>query len=502
MVFSSTIFLFLFLPVVLALYFLSPKKARNLFLLIASLFFYSWGETWFVLVMLFSTVTDYLCGLAIAGGFTDRIGKPLEQLPEGSARSRPQKAALFASVLVNLSVLGIFKYFYFILGNYNSLAGAAGLAGMKWETTLQITLPLGISFYTFQSMSYTIDVYRGKVCATRNFLNFSCFVTLFPQLVAGPIVRYRDIAESLVKRAVGLEGFACGARRFIIGLGKKVLIANIAAVPADVIFALPQDQLTCGLAWLGAVSYTLQIYFDFSGYSDMAIGMGRMFGFTFPENFNFPYAADSIRDFWRRWHISLSRWFQDYLYIPLGGSRMSNARTYANLTTVFFLCGLWHGASWTFVVWGLYHGAFLVIERTGFGRVLARLPFPLRHAYTLLAVIVGWVLFRAESFPQAMAFLQAMAGFAQGTGTDYYVEMFLSNARLLAMAAGAIGSMPLIPALARWRERIAQERSGFFGIAREATFSLGGVVILALILLGSALQLSASTHNPFIYFRF
>ncbi|MHC4946138.1 MAG: MBOAT family O-acyltransferase [Planctomycetota bacterium] len=506
MVFSSIIFLFLFLPVVLVVYYALTTPARlfsrrigikvgNILLFASSLFFYTWGEKWFVLVMLFSTLVDYCCGLIISGGWK-RTGAPIEQLERGGQRRGAQKAALVASIVTNLSVLGFFKYFNFGMDNVFAFADLVGWEWLKWNDVIQVTLPLGISFYTFQSLSYTIDVYRGETRATRDVIDFCCFVTFFPQLVAGPIVRYRDIAAQLVSRVVTQDGFAYGVSRFIIGLGKKVLVANTVAVAADGIFAIPDQHLTCELAWLGILCYTLQIYFDFSGYSDMAIGLGRMFGFTFLENFNYPYIARSVRDFWRRWHMSLSRWFRDYLYIPLGGNRASMKRIYFNLVMVFFLCGLWHGASWTFVVWGLYHGLFLVVERVGFERWTSRLPRALQHLYVLMVAICGWVLFRSETFSQAMNFFQAMAGAGEGTGKVYYMAQYLEPDLLLAMAAGVLFSAPVIP----WLSRMYDQHLA--GRTLEALGHLGKLLVLSALLIASILSLSSGTHNPFIYFRF
>ncbi|MBE7560727.1 MBOAT family protein [bacterium] len=491
MVFSSTVFLFLYLPAVLFGYFLLPGALRNLWLLLASLFFYFWGENWFVFIMSLSILIDYVAGLMISGGW--RPGAPLEPLPPGP-RTRLQKAGLVLSLVGNLSLLGFFKYFNFAVDNYNAAVTALGLSGLAWTDPMRVILPLGISFYTFQSMSYTIDVYRGKVAATRRFLRFACFVSMFPQLVAGPIVRYRDVAEQLVHRTVSLEGFAAGVRRFIIGLGKKVLIANVAATGADAVFALPAPDLTPGLAWLGVACYTLQIYFDFSGYSDMAIGMGLMFGFKFPENFNYPYISHSIREFWQRWHMTLSFWFRDYLYIPLGGSRVP-PRVYFNLVAVFFLCGLWHGAAWNFVVWGLYHGAFMVLERWGLEAWIARRPQPLRYAYVMLVVMVGWVLFRADTLGYAATFLSAMFGLSQGTG-HYYPALYLNNHLRLILAIGALGSTPVLPMLRVWLTETPSSRLARFVLEGA------GIVGLALIFAGSAMALAAGTHNPFIYYRF
>ncbi len=501
MVFSSVIFLFLFLPVVLAIYHLlflpvsighksSPfwRHVSNLFLLCASLLFYFWGENWLVWIVIVSTLVDYFCGLLISGAF--HKGR-VEQLVEHAPKTKVQRAGLILSICSNLAFLGFFKYFNFGIDNLNAVLPEA------WRLTnvIRVTLPLGISFYTFQSMSYTIDVYRGHVKATRNLIDFACYVTLFPQLVAGPIVRYCDVARQLVHRTMNLHLFASGVTRFVLGLGKKVLIANTVAQSADKIFALPSQELTTPLAWIGIVCYTLQIYFDFSGYSDMAIGLGRMLGFEFLENFNYPYIARSIQAFWRRWHISLSTWFRDYLYIPLGGSRKSNGQTIFNLITVFFLCGLWHGASWTFVVWGLFHGFFIVIERVGLEKWLKRLPRVLQHIYTLSVVMTGWLLFTSESLSKTALFFKALWGFAPSHAPLFAQEYFSTDIRL-AILCGTLFSAPLLP----WIQRNVAKGSNIKGIA--ITCDILKVAGLTLILLFSTLSLAAGTHNPFIYFRF
>ena len=512
MVFSSITFLFLFLPVVLTLYHLLflPvtlgwkskiwRRLSNLFLLFTSLFFYFWGEDFLVWIIIASTLIDYICGLLISGGYR---GGEICQLKPDQPRTRLQKTGLVLSICSNLAFLGFFKYFNFGVYNYNRAVGLVGFESLQWQDAIWITLPLGISFYTFQSMSYTIDVYRGQVKATRNLIDFACYVTLFPQLVAGPIVRYRDVACELVSRKVGSEQFASGVSRFTIGLAKKVLIANTVAVGADQVFALPESELNFSLAWFGVICYTLQIYFDFSGYSDMAIGLGRMFGFNYLENFNYPYVAQSIQDFWRRWHISLSTWFRDYLYIPLGGSRGSAPRTYANLVTVFFLCGFWHGASFTFIAWGLYHGFFLVLERVGLLRFMAKSPRWVRHVYAILVVMGGWVLFRcAGKFAQAMAFYKAMIGIGEGTGVEYGLDMHLTPDIALAILLGIVFSAPILPFVNRWmRERIdAMDPLG--KALGQLGFSSVRVIGLSLLFGLSAMWLSAGTHNPFIYFRF
>ena len=387
----------------------------------------------------------------------------------------------------------VFKYTNFIVDGVNALLGPLGLPALA---NPPIALPIGISFFTFHALSYVIDVYRRDAAALRNPFDIGLYISLFSQLVAGPIIRYHDIAHQLHDRTVTRSMFARGVERFIVGLGKKVLIANTLAVPADLIFSLPPDQLTAPVAWFGVLCYTLQIYFDFSGYSDMAIGLGLMFGFRFLENFNYPYISRSITEFWRRWHISLSNWFRDYLYIPLGGNRVPLRRVYLNLVTTFFLCGLWHGASVNFVIWGLYHGAFLVVERMGATRWMAN-PWaaPLRHVYVLVVVMVSWVFFRAGTLPEATAVLKAMAGMGSATSLSGSLGMYVDTERLLALAAGIVGATPILPAIKNW---IARSPS------RAVAAGAGVVELVALpaIFLASAMLLAAGTYNPFIYFRF
>jgi alginate O-acetyltransferase complex protein AlgI len=476
MVFSSPVFLFLFLPAVLAAYALAPRPLRNAVLLAASLVFYAWGEPRFVLVMLASIAVNYLLALGVAAAPGPRLAG----------------LGLALAVAANLALLGWFKYAAFAAVTLNQ---GLALLGQDPLAVPRVVLPIGISFFTFQALSYVIDVARRQVPAQRNPLTLALYIALFPQLVAGPIVRYRDVARQLEARPHGLERFALGVRRFAVGLGKKVLVANTLAGPADAVFALAPGELTPAVAWLGALCYAGQIYFDFSGYSDMAIGLGHLFGFHFLENFAHPYTARSLTDFWRRWHISLSTWFRDYLYIPLGGSRTTPGRVYRNLAVVFLLCGLWHGASWTFAAWGLYHGAFLVLERRGLGAVLAAAPRPLQHAYALLVVVAGWVLFRAPSLGHAVRYLAAMAGQPVGGGLPDTVAAYLTPPVALALLAAAVGSGPLLGRLARWeRERASPG-------ARLALRAAGDAGLL-LVLLAAAAQLAAGTHNPFIYFRF
>ena len=489
MVFSTAVFLFRFLPCVLLVYVLlcagarllrrSPWPVANLWLLLASLFFYAWGERERVLLMLASILGNWVFGLWVHGR------------REAGATRVPVALAL----LFNLGLLGWFKYANFFVENVEALTGDE----LTWT---RVVLPIGISFFTFQALSYVIDVARGDAPVQRNPLHFATYVALFPQLVAGPIVRYRDVALQLVDRRIGLAEFTSGARRFSIGLAKKVLVANTVAGLADVAFdSVPGAQLSPALAWAGALAYTVQIYFDFSGYSDMAIGLGRMFGFRFLENFRWPYASASVTEFWRRWHISLSSWFRDYLYIPLGGNRRGSFRTGLHLVTVFFLCGLWHGASWNFVVWGLFHGAFLVIERVGLGAWLERRPRLLRHAYTLLVAVVGWVFFRAESLPRALEHLSAMAFLQAGEPAAWPLGLYLERPVLLALVLGLCGSLPWAPALGRKVGAWADDARAWVRLAHWKLELLGGLA-LVLALLASAARLAADTYNPFIYFRF
>ena len=507
MVFSSIIFLFAYLPLVLLVYHLIflPvwrgstrtiwRHSGNAFLLVMSLLFYFWGEKNRVWIFIATVALDYFCALLIAGAVGN---EHYAQLTPGSPRTRFQKSTLAVSVCSNLALLGFFKYFSLGVDSYNAIVWKLGIPSASWDSAPNVLLPLGISFIVFHSMSYTIDVYRGYVKATRNLVDYACYVLMFPQLVAGPIVRYSLVARQLIERRMSSEIFASGVGRFVTGLSKKVLIANNVSSVADRIFSAPLNVLDFNTAWIGVFAYTLQIYFDFSGYSDMAVGLGRMFGFDLPMNFNYPYAAISVRDFWRRWHISLSTWFRDYLYVPMGGNRKPGSRTYTNLLTVFFLCGLWHGAKWTFVAWGLYHGSFLIIERLGLGDRIERVRY-LRHAYSLLVVMLGWVLFRSDSLDQMLAFMRAMAGMAHVT-TAYPVQWFLTPDFVLAAIAGVIFSAPAAPVLLRFVENHVRnaERPRLYGVI----FSTLRVAGAGAAMFACAAALASGTHNPFIYFRF
>ena len=483
MLFTEPTFLFLFLPVLLGLYFLPWQRHRNWLLLAASVVFYAKGGGWFTYLIGTSIVFNYCAAL-----WVDRY----RGTPRGTWILR-------GAIATNLLVLGIFKYANFVVDNVNAGLTAFAVAPIHAPHVL---LPIGISFFTFHAISYVVDVHRRDAVAQKRPVEAALYLLLFPQLIAGPIIRYRDIASQLAHRVVRSDDFAYGIRRFVIGLGKKMLIANILAGPADQIFSMPFAELDAAHAWLAVVCYTLQIYFDFSGYSDMAIGLGRMFGFRFPENFNYPYISRSIQEFWRRWHLSLSAWFRDYVYVPLGGNRVSRSRLYLNLVTVFFLCGLWHGASWTFVVWGLFHGAFLVIERVGLAARLKTLPAVFQHAYALAIAMVGWVFFRADTFAGAAAMLRAMAGLGAGRPTIYAVSWYLTPEILLALGAGIVASTPIAPALARWWA----ERDASASRAGEPVLgwipSALGTAALAVLLAASVMLIAARTYNPFIYFRF
>ena len=396
MVFSSHVFVFYFLPLALLLYYIVPRKGKHLALTLMSYFFYGWTNPYFIFLMLTSTIIDYFCGLVIVEQFGSGWKKPVKLLEKRGTRSRAQKIALVISITANLSLLGFFKYFNFGVDSYNALMSAVGMDFAQWELFLRITLPLGISFYTFQSMSYTIDVFKGEAKAIKNFTDFACYVSMFPQLVAGPIIRFHEIANQMISRTHTLQKFSRGIAFFSLGMAKKILIANPMGKVADLCF----DAATVSTldSWFGVSSYSFQIYFDFSAYSDMAIGIGLMLGFVFPKNFNRPYISQSITEVWQRWHLSLSHWLRDYLYIPLGGNKKGERRTYVNLATVMLLGGLWHGSSWNFVVWGAIHGGMLAIERLrGKESFYSRLPKQVRIGITYVIMLISWVFFRAKN---------------------------------------------------------------------------------------------------------
>lgn len=482
MLFTEPLFLFLFLPLLLAAYYVSPGRVRNLILIGASLIFYVAGEKLFSWVLILSVLLNYFAARAL----------------DGAADARARRRALFLGVASNLLLLVIFKYTNFLAGNLDHLLAQLRLPLLSLAP---VHLPIGISFFTFMGISYLVDVHRRQIKAQNDISNFALYIMLFPHLIAGPIVRYGDIAKEIVSRRTTREGFAEGVRRFTVGFGKKMLLANTLALPADTIFALAPNETSAGLAWLGAICYALQIYYDFSGYTDMALGLARMFGFHFPENFNYPYYSASITEFWRRWHISLSTWFRDYLFFPLGVRRPA-WRIYLNLLIVFFLCGLWHGASWNFVVWGLFHGAFLVIERAGLLKALEKAPQPLRHAYAMLAVVVGWVFFRAQTLPKALDYLGAMSGLTSGVEPFYTPSFLLSGEVILALMIGLTGCLPVVPALRRQQERLAAKLSGMAGLIFDGGMTAAHAALIALVFVAAATQSAAGTYSPFIYFRF
>ena len=468
MVFSSILFLCIFLPVVIGVSFLLPVRLRNFWLLLGSLVFYAWGEPRYILLMAATALLDYLAGLLLG-----RAEKP-------SAR----RAVLVTALVLNLGSLCFFKYTDFLIGNLNSLFGGS-------LQLLGLALPVGISFYTFQTLSYVIDVYRRQVAVQKNFLDFFLYVSLFPQLIAGPIVRYSDVEHELHRRSVSVDGFAHGAIRFCVGLGKKVLLAN----PAGALYESAR-ALTIGGegsvlgGWLLAIAFTFQIYFDFSGYSDMAIGMGEMLGFRFPENFRYPYEAESVTDFWRRWHITLSTWFREYLYIPLGGNRKGKGRQIFNLLVVWALTGIWHGAGWNFLLWGLYFFLLLTLEKLFLLRVLEKLPGFFRHLLALLAIVFGWVLFSSESLREVGKIAASMVGVGTPLFTDGALYLLRGGIALLLLCA--VGSTHFPAKLPALLEEKGQAKTVFICRAVGA---------LALLIL-SVCFLAGDSYNPFLYFRF
>lgn len=455
MVFSGLVFLFLFLPASLLLYYVCPARFRNLVMLLVSLVFYAWGEPKYILIMIFSAVFDYVNGRLI--GFFDAKGK------RGASR-----AVMIVSAAGNLAILGTFKY-------------AGGFLGLA--------LPIGISFYTFQTMSYTIDVYRGEVEPQRSFISFAAYVTMFPQLIAGPIVRYRTVEKQLERRMLSIDKFADGVRRFIVGLAKKVMLANMAGKLWEYASASPADERTALMCWLGAAGFTFQIYFDFSGYSDMAIGLGKMFGFDYEENFRYPYMQKSITGFWRTWHISLGTWFREYVYIPLGGNKKGVPRQLLNILIVWGLTGIWHGASWNFLVWGLYFALFLITEKLFLGRALSKAPKALGHIYMMLAVIIGWVIFAVEDFGKMGAYLAGMFGTGGLAGKEALYAL-IKFAPLLAVLAIGCTDFPskLAGKFIRWAKPPVRA-------------VLSNLFILAVFLVCIGLIVGDS-YNPFLYFRF
>uniref|UniRef100_Q07IQ0 Probable alginate O-acetylase AlgI n=1 Tax=Rhodopseudomonas palustris (strain BisA53) TaxID=316055 RepID=Q07IQ0_RHOP5 len=475
MLFSSSFFIFFFLPITLLIYAATPGiRLKNTILLVASVLFYWLGEKIYIAILFISILQNYAFGILISR----------------HVNARPRLTILVVGIVSNLTILAYYKYFEFF-------TTTAGLSSELLTKIAPHHLPLGISFFTFQAIAYLVDIHRRDVVPQRNLIDYALFKAFFPQLIAGPIVRYQTVSRQLKRRRMTFVSFAAGAELFSIGLAKKVLVANSVAGPADQVFAQPPHDLTAPVAWLGIICYTLQIYFDFSGYTDMAIGLGRMFGFRLPKNFNYPYVAQSIQDFWRRWHITLSTWFRYYLYIPLGGNRNGVVRTQINLILVFLLCGLWHGASWNFVVWGAYHGFFLSLERTRFGRFLKFLPTNARIVYALLVVMIGWVFFRAADLEHAFAYIRAM----MDIGTPTFVE---PNKSFFAFASSETFFWIFVGFVCATRVPATFARIGHRGLARWATpaadFVRAFLVLGGLTLCSS--YLLSGTYNPFIYFRF
>lgn len=476
MVFSSINFLFYFLPCILLAYYITPGKWRNLTLFLGSLFFYAWGEPIYVGLMIFSSLVDYANGLWIARN-----------------REHPKKAKLFLllSVLVNLSLLGFFKYADFFIANFNQW--------FQWHLPLlQLPLPIGISFYTFQTMSYTIDVYRNQTPVQKNFLAFATYVSLFPQLIAGPIVRYQDVANQMLGRKESVSLFAAGIEKFLIGLGKKVLIANNIGFVWNEIQKIPLETMSVATAWLGILAFSLQIYFDFSGYSDMAIGLGKMFGFTFPENFRYPYISKNISEFWRRWHISLGTWFREYVYIPLGGNRCSKLKQYRNIFVVWFLTGFWHGANWNFIFWGLYFGIIIMLEKAFLLKWLDRMPGWVQHSYALFFICFGWVLFYFEDGQVLGQYVAILFGANGNWSLDPHFLYYLTG-NLLLWGTAIIGATPFCSWLYQKYMKHMSVRENTTGLLLG--FAGKAVFLWAMFFVVIAFLVNDS-YNPFLYFRF
>ncbi|MHC0037956.1 MBOAT family O-acyltransferase [Pseudoneobacillus sp. C159] len=468
MVFSSLLFLFFFLPFTLFFYFISPRKCKNVVLLLVSLVFYAWGEPVYIVLMIFSAFVDYFHGLFI---HKYRLSQPLKA-----------KIFLVSSLIINIGLLSFFKYADFLIVNLNSLIGTK-------IAPLELPLPIGISFYTFQIMSYSIDIYRGRLIPQKNPLDFAMYVSFFPQLVAGPIVRYESMAEDLHFRRWNAAQFADGVKIFIIGLGKKVLLANNIGLLWSNIQGQGVNDLPLLTAWLGIIAFAFQIYFDFSGYSDMAVGLGRMFGFNFPRNFHYPYISKSVTEFWRRWHMTLGSWFRDYVYFPLGGSKQGKMKTYRNLIIVWSLTGLWHGASWNFALWGIYFGLMIAIEKAGLLKMMSKIHPVFQHLYLIFAILIGWVLFEFDDYATGLTYLKIMFGFSGNSLLDTHFLYYLyTNFILIIMVV--IGSTP---AFMNVYQKYSKNR-----LVDTVVLPVFYLTILFL----STAYLVDESYNPFLYFRF
>ena len=506
MLFSSLVFLYIFLPIVVLLHFLLPRKLKNSWLLVSSLIFYFWGEQRYIYVIIVSIIINYIAGLLI-----ERFKDKNQDSQKDSNSQKDSKSnqgwskssiALLIGVVLNLGLLFYFKYFNFALENINSLLS---LLKFNFTFTIQpIHLPIGISFFTFQGIAYLADVYRRDITSEKSFLNFSLYKLLFPQLIAGPIILMSQIKEQIHNRTVKFESFIEGLQRFILGLSKKVLIANNVAIFVDQTFALPAGELALTTAWLAIIGYALQIFFDFSGYSDMAIGIGKMLGFDFAENFNYPYISKSIGEFWRRWNMSLSSWFRDYVYIPLGGSRVSKSRVVINLLAVFFLTGFWHGASWSFIAWGLFNGFWVVVERLYLKSFFEKLPAFLSHIYALPLILISWVFFRADNLSYALSFIKQMFSF-NNFYDPFQLIGFMKVENILFFALGLAFCLPLKQLIAKLRKpikKILDKQSQTFNLFLKFSFHLSQRFVLVALFVLSTIYLIVNTYNPFIYFRF
>ncbi len=496
MEFSSLFFIFLFFPVFIFLFFILKKESHNSFLLIVSFIFYYLGEGRFLLVLLLSIIVNYILGLCIQKSNSKKISKYI----------------FILGIVFNVGLLILFKYTNFLVNNINVLFTNLGLKSLYVS---HIHLPIGISFFTFFSISYIVDVYRKTSSAEKNPLNFALYISFFPKLITGPITLYHKISSQILKRNITIDGFSYGVKRFIIGLGKKILIADTLAPVVNQIFSIPSSSQTVGLAWLGIICYTLQIYFDFSGYTDMAIGIGRMLGFKFVENFNYPYFSKSIKDFWRRWHISLANWLQTYLFLPIAykvmrkiksdrfiNIKVENWAYYIGAFFTMLLCGIWHGASWTFVFWGAYYGIFLVIEHAGLGKFIKSLYKPFRILYAQMIIMIGWVFFRSENMAYAFDYLKAMFGFGKGNGVEYYTALYLNPEVKLFIIIGILGSFPLFPKLKSLYEKLNLKYGTTSKSILNSGYSILYTFYLIFVFVLSSMSLALGTYNPFIYFRF
>lgn len=469
MLFSSLTFIFIYLPIVLILYFFTPRKYKNILLLVVSLLFYSWGEPKYIIIMIFSIVINYIFGII---------------MDKNKEKTTNKKIVLIISIIFNIGLLVLFKYANFIIGNINNIFNIS-------IDKLNIIMPIGISFYTFQILSYVVDVYRKKVEVQKNILTLGAYIALFPQLIAGPIVRYETVEKELSERKHTLQNFIDGSKRFIIGIGKKVIIANNVAVIADQILdSSAINSYSSIIVWIGMISYTLQIYYDFSGYSDMAIGLGKIFGFTFLENFNYPYVSKSITDFWRRWHISLSSWFKDYVYIPLGGNRTSKPKRLLNIMIVWLLTGLWHGASWNFVLWGIYYGIILIIEKLFLKNILEKLPNIIQMIYSFFIIVIGWTIFRIESLDNLLMIIGRMFSFDNSGIIPFIKNNYELLNYVIFIVLGIVGMYPLIGKTIKNLDE------------KNKITQLFVNVFLIIVFIISILFLVKSSYNPFIYFRF